>query len=287
MPALVSGAYRELVERHSLQNLARARDSPVGGLSSEETDKHFAQAFDGSVARLELALLDPKGHLGQWSDFLINNFSGETVLLTDAPCGAGAASFSLLSTIAALRSEAVLPRQPLHIIMLGAELSRPARDYAEEFLRLIDSGLREQAIFVRMSVLEWDATDQVSNTDLVIRMTEERVWSSRTLLVVANFSGFLEQHGKKKAAEPQLNELFRHASRRDSKVLWVEPQMTKVEKGVLQWVLKRMKQGWKKFVRLQSSEGEPYRSDAIFERPLAEGTRAKVRLLVLPIELYR
>jgi hypothetical protein len=72
-------AYETLIDRHSLRGLSQSRDPddpPLGGLSQEHTDKHFAQAFDGSVARVELALLDPKQAANLTSNALIPDCHG-------------------------------------------------------------------------------------------------------------------------------------------------------------------------------------------------------------------
>ena len=76
---------------------------------------------------MELALIDPKQAATLSSNALIGSMAGNSLCLTDAPCGAGAAAFSLLSTIAELRAQGVLPRLPLKVLLVGAELSGPAR----------------------------------------------------------------------------------------------------------------------------------------------------------------
>jgi hypothetical protein len=88
----------------------------------------------GSVARAQLALLDPKGDAPEASNTYIRSLAGDRLSLTDAPCGAGAAAFAFLANIAELRTHDVLPRQPLDIFVIGAEPSSWARAYAEEVL---------------------------------------------------------------------------------------------------------------------------------------------------------
>lgn len=48
------------------------------------------------------------------------------------------------------------------------------------------------------------------------------------MLVLANFSGFLQREGKWNDAQPQLDELFRHSRDKRSSVVWIEPQMNEV-----------------------------------------------------------
>ena len=54
LPVLLSDAYIKLVDAKGLRELGISRDQksgPVGGISKESTEQHFAQAFDGSAAR--------------------------------------------------------------------------------------------------------------------------------------------------------------------------------------------------------------------------------------------
>jgi hypothetical protein len=161
---------------------------------------------------MELALLDPKDVLTNCSDALVGSLVGGKLCLTDAPCGAGAAAFALLSTVAELRARRVFPRQPLDVYLIGAELSQPARIYAAAILEELRPSLETQAIFVHEEFLRWDVTDLLSNTTLIQCATRKSANASRKLLVVANFNAFLERAGKRKDADPQIYELFRHAS---------------------------------------------------------------------------
>ena len=151
IPPSLATSYELLIDRCHLRELSESRDAnnpPVGGLSQAEVDKHFAQAFDGSAARMELALLDPNGVVTHCSDALIGSLAGGKLCLTDAPCGAGAATFAILATIAELRAQGVFPRQPLEVLMIGAELSDPARVHAASMLKELRASLEAQAIFV-------------------------------------------------------------------------------------------------------------------------------------------
>ncbi len=162
----LANAYRLLIDRHSLLALSASRDPndpPVGGASQERTDQYFAQAFDGSAARTQLALLDPKESASLCSNALVSSLAGGRLSLTDAPCGAAAAALALLSTIAELRSQQVVPRMPLDVFLIGGELSEPARKYAASMLDELRAPLEEQAIFVqKVDFLPWDVTDKLS-----------------------------------------------------------------------------------------------------------------------------
>lgn len=137
LPKEIVRIYRETLNNAGLMKLAGQRDNnnpPAGGLTQEQTDLHFSQQFDGSMARAQLVLLDPHSELGSSSDMLIKCLSGGKLVLVDVPCGAGAISCSFLSNIAQLRAEGVLPRIPLQVTIVGGEISDPARAYAQQQL---------------------------------------------------------------------------------------------------------------------------------------------------------
>lgn len=295
IPPILSRAYQTIICRHNLEELAKDRDKnnpPIGGLNQAKTDLHFAQAFDGSVARTQLALLDPYNHVAHVSNAFISRFAGNSLSLTDAPCGAGAAAFSFLASIAELRAQKVLPRLPLHAVLIGAELSQPARAYAKELFMEIRPALEEQAIFVKLELMEWDVTNTLSNTDLIQSMTRSADGKKNRLIVVANFNGFLEKERKRHEAAPRLEELFRHASGENSMAIWIEPDMNRATEngGLFQWLRKSTKQAWRNFVREHLGGGEPeqiYRSSAKFHLPLLPGETADVRLAVMSLVLER
>jgi len=258
LPSALVKAYITLINRHDLQKLANSRDSknpPTGGLTQEKTDEHFAQAFDGSVARAQLALLDPKCDAVTASNAYIRSLAGNKLSLTDAPCGAGAAAFSFLANIAELRAKGILPRQPLDVCLIGAELSDPARVYAQSLLDELCIELEKQAIFVE-----------------------------------ANFNGLLEREKKKKAAESQFHELFRYASGKNSVALWIEPDMNLATSngGLFHWLRDKIANVWSKFIQELSDRNEPVlTSSAEFQLPLALNETATVRLAVMPLSLER
>ncbi|HUX90816.1 MAG TPA: hypothetical protein VMV48_09025 [Gallionellaceae bacterium] len=295
LPNGLARAYETLIDRYGLRDLAMSRtveDSPIGGLDKPTTDKHFAQQFDNSAARAQLAITNATTDVARVSNALIQTLSGNMVCITDAPCGAGAAAFSLLSTIAELRAHNVLPRVPLHIHFIGAEISEFARQYAKEMLAELTPFLESQAIFVQAEMLPWDVTDCLSNTDLIQNMLRAKTSVSKNLLVVANFSGFLTTSGKQKDAQPQLAELFRHASGDESVVIWIEPQMNlAVSNGGLFSIVGRwVKDKWHRFVRINTdgvSDDHFLTSEVQFQSTLTPARLRPVRLAVMRLDLVR
>jgi hypothetical protein len=295
LPPSLARAYEKLIDRHSLRTLSQSRDpnsGPVGGPSQEHTNEHFAQAFDGSSARVQLVLLDPKQVATVSSNALLGSLAGGSVCLTDAPCGAGAASLALLATIAELREQRVVPRLPLDVLLVGAELSAPARAYALAMLTELRPSLEAQAIFVKEDFLHWDVTDQLSNTSLIIRTTIASASATKRLLVVANFNAFLQRHEKRSLAEPQIGELFRHAFGANCVAIWIEPKMNTVTEtgGLFQWLKKLVDTTWRRFARRQSDAavGASFPACAVrFRLPLSPNRTCRVGFAVMPIELYR
>jgi hypothetical protein len=131
LPVEFAAAYERLIDRYGLRTLATSRseqDSPIGGVSKAEADQHFAQQFDNSAARAQLALTNVTGDLIVVSNALIRALGGNSICLTDAPCGAGAATYAFLCAIAELRAQSVLPaRCALDVRLIGAEISGHAR----------------------------------------------------------------------------------------------------------------------------------------------------------------
>ena len=253
LPENLVDAYVRIIDERGLRDLAASRDRdnpPVGGLTQELSDTHFAQAFDGSAARALLALLDPHNQLSRVSDTFIGALAGNCLCVVDAPCGAGATSYAFLSAIADLREAAILPRIPLDVALIGADLSDPARTYASELLPLLVERLTNQAIFLSADFDSWDATDRMSTTSLIRRSIEMSAHGVRRLVLVSNFSGFLERESKRKATEPQLEELFRYTSGPHCAALWIEPNMNRVTSsgGTFAWVVAKTKAAWRRFM---------------------------------------
>lgn len=294
-PKALSAAYQTVIDRWGLWELAASRDSddpPVGGISREETNRHFAQAFAGSVARTQLALLDPGNKATRTSNSFIRSLAGNRVLLVDAPCGAGAAALAFLANIAALREHDVLPREPLDIHLIGAEISEPARNYANELFIELRAFLEGQAVFVESEFITWDVTDTLNNTDLIRRLTIAAANCDKTFLVIANFNAFLIRGGKFKNALPQIAELLRYCSGNSSAAIWIEPDMNRATKegGLFHKLRAMLVEAWRLFAREDVEDGLPApvpTAAARFRLPLNPNQTARVGLAVMPLDLIR
>lgn len=228
-PTLLT-AWKHLLQHAGLKERALQPIPPAitGGLSKEATDDHLAWRFTGSSARVQLSLLDPRDELVGVGDAFAKVFSGGTVLVADLPCGSGAAVLTLLTSIAELRSQGRIPRNPLHVKVVGGELSDSARAYASRAIDHIKETLAEQAIWVSAEFLSWNALDKFSTADLTNALTVLGQGCSARLMVLANFSDFLQREGKWNEAIPQFESLFVHGRAHNSFVLWIEPQTNTV-----------------------------------------------------------
>jgi hypothetical protein len=285
-PQLVT-AYTNALADYGLLEMARGPrpdPAPVGGPSQELTDLHFAHAFGGSLARAQLALLDPHQEVSDTASTLLRFLSGGQLSLTDVPCGAGAGALALLSSIAHLRAERVLPRLPLRVHVVGGEISAPARVYAESLLSVLVPFLAEQAIQLSFETQHWDVLDTMSNTALIERIVVSKANLPQTLLLICNFNSFLERAGKKDEARPQLAELLRYCSGRTNAAVWIEPKMNSATNGLFPWLRTQIAK-WSRFVKPISTADDPESTECKFSLPLSNGSTAIARLSVFPLDL--
>jgi hypothetical protein len=291
LPKEMVRIYRDKLDQAGLLDLANQRDDknpPVGGLTQEDTDKHFAQQFDGSMARAQLVLLDPHNQLGPAADMLIKSLSGGRLVLVDIPCGAAAISCSFLSNIAQLREECVLPRLPLYVTIVGGEYSDPARAYAEELLSALAPSLLRQAIWVDPILRSWDALNPVSTSDL-IREFLLRQKGKKLLVAIANFSSFLQRESKFDKAHPQLEELMRHCSGVRGTSFWIEPATNQVtgEGGLLGRFMTRIISKLQEWIHVAKGDdgSVQYQSQGRFFRALADDEIVRTNVALIPTHL--
>lgn len=289
LPPVLVEAYLDTIAKNGLTDLAsqpRPNIAPVGGPSQTATDEHFAHAYDGSVARTQLAYLDVKGELPTTSHLLQRFMTGGELCIADVPCGAAAASLALLCTVAELRNENLLPRVPLNVHVIGGEISDPARSYAEYLIDSVKPQLAAQAIFITREIIHWDVMDQLSNTNIIEKIVLSNNSKGQLLVLVTNFNGFLTRSGKKDQALPQIKELFRYCSGPTNAGVWIEPDMNKAKLDLFPW-LKKVINSLAKFAQLIDPNSTDETSSALFEIPFSPPNTANVRIRVVPMDLIR
>lgn len=289
IPEELASAYLAVLNRHGL--LARATgprpDSPpVGGLSQEQTDAHFCHAFDGSLARIQLVYADPLGTIPVASQTLRNHLIGGDLCLVDVPAGAGAGALSLLCSVAKLRERGTLPRLPLNVRLLWGEISTPAMQYAFEVLTEVVPYLESQAIFVEVDQFVWDVLSQVSNTNLVEKIIQSRIHHPLVLLLVCNFSGFLEREGKWGEAKLGIENLIQFCSGDLNAAVWIEPDQSAVKSSLFGRIGKLL-QAMSSFGRTTSEDSRGEFANSNFLSFLVENLRPRVNARALPIDLER
>lgn len=294
LPPDLIWAYVALLEANGLRQLAETRPpevGAVGGTSMKETSEHLAWAYAGSTARVQLAVLDPKNHMPQVADVFAKIFAGNKVLIADVPCGSGAAGLAILTTLAELRRQNSVPREPLDIVLVGGEISDTARAYADEAYKLVLPQLEQQAIFVNRVFIHWDVCNALSNTDLIKEITVRGNGCGTRLLIVANFSNFLQRAGKFDQATPQLEEFFRHARGPGSSAVWIEPRTNVAihsDGGLFARLGKWLTKKWASFIHLHSNPADSKviaESSCLCNHPLINGSRFEVNLAVLRCDL--
>jgi len=289
LPSLLVSQWKALLEENSLLELANTKADKgfEGGASQEDCDKHIAWRYNGSCGRVVLSLLDPNQKLSVVSDAYASIFAGGSVFLADLPCGSGAASISILTTIAQLRAEKVLPRLPLTVIIVGADISSPACKYFSNQLDNLSVYLSEQAILVKHTTVPWDILSKFNTADLIRELTLHSQDCTSRLLVISNFSGFLDHENNFKNAESQLDDLFVHSRASTSMAIWIEPQSRKAKRlwsSITNWFyrlfLKNKNNGLKGELKVYAED------DAAFQHPIKAGSfpvRLSVRRFELPL----
>lgn len=285
LPLVLRDVYLETLKSRGKLDEA-CKDSPsgsVGGETQEETDRHFVHSFDGSCARVELAVLDPKDELEHASDSFIQAFSGGRVRLLDIPCGCGAASAALLTTVSELRKQNVLPREPLDVFITGGDKSDSARNYADLILGELKEPLRNQGIFVRVSLHHWDVMDAASTTTLLDHWLSSQD-CDKFFLLIANFSGFLGEDRKIKRAQERLGEVIRWTGARKSAIAWIEPQTKKARRMSANKILGRVFDLLRNWSYEPKDPSDELTSEALYAHPVCRDKVPKVRLLLCRME---
>lgn len=288
LPSKAVELWKKLLEENGLLKLAGqiAAEGFEGGMSKEDTDKHLAWRYNGSCARVMLSMLDPKHELSDVSDAYASIFAGNKVFLSDLPSGSGAAVVSILCTLYELRDHNILPRHPLNISILAGELSPTARDYLNKQLNSLKDYLLGQAIWIDFEVLKWDALSKINTVDLIKRITIISQHCSAKILILSNFTGFLESNGKWKEAKPQFDDIFLHSRDNLSTAIWIEPQRKNVVNffgRAIAW----LKESFKTLLSKKSSDEDSSwyaKSEIRCKQPIKDGD-FPVRLTVMRFDL--
>ena len=287
LPRMLVKVYRDLLTDLDLieeaKNQSPNDEGPQGGLTEEATLEHFSRNFSGSCARIELVMLDPKEIFETTRDVFVKLFSGGRLHLLDIPCGAGAASATLLCLAAELRQQGVLPRQPLYVTVVGGDKSKPARLLKRKLYRKLAPRLLEFGIRVSATVRDWDIEDEDQTSELVVRWVQTRPNRSAAAVFALNFSGFLSN--KVKDCKAQLKEILRYARIQGAPVVWVEPRTNSALEHLYPALIRHVLSGVPK---LESKWGaDPRRSECVVVHPVQDDGQFTVRSAAMHLEPVR
>ncbi|MDN3619391.1 hypothetical protein QWY81_08000 [Polaribacter undariae] len=226
LPHAIIDCWKKLLGEKDLLKEATENNfrGEIGGIDEEATHKHYSFNYNGSCARFQLAFLDPKEDLKEVSDAFVKSLAGYNVFITDIPSGTGAASLSLLCNIAQLREENIFPLIPLNIEILAGEISKSAIVIFQESFNEIKEYLEEHEIYVQLHTEIWDVTDDNSTLQLINKITSLSQETNDKILLLANFTGFLEKEGKWNDVKGQFEKLFNHFSGKSTIAIWLEPK---------------------------------------------------------------
>ncbi|WP_369012703.1 hypothetical protein [Flavobacterium anhuiense] len=230
LPYYLLESWKLILEKRNLLKTATEErgDGETGGINEEATHKHYSFRYNGSCARFQLTFLDPKNELKDVSNAFVKCLAGNDVFIADIPSGTGAASLSLLCNIAQLREENILPRIPLKVKILAGEISQTAIEIFQHSFEEMNAYFKTQSIEVELKIKEWDVQDADSTSQLIKEITIFSNNSTNKILLLTNFTGFLEQDRKWKEVKDKFEEIFRHFSGQSTIAIWLEPKMGNV-----------------------------------------------------------
>lgn len=288
----LAGSYRAVLEATGLLDMALSATAQgdIGGEGAKETADHFTRSFSGSCGRVQLAVLDPKESLGEASNHFIRTFSGGKVALLDIPSGSGAGSATVLSAIAHLRRQSILPRTPLDVWLVAGDKSQSALDNASRMLDALAPHLERQAIFIHPKYVLWDMLDAGSTIKLIHAWIKEHAPHDcrEYFTLTANCSGFLQYEGNFKKAEAQLEQIMAWSGQLKSTFMWVEPSTNAATQGMIPKIATRL---WSKVKVLfghtdATAMPSVLQCEAVLLHPVKPNFTHRVNLTLLRLERF-
>ena len=274
LPHSLTNCWKSILDQKGLLENATTEigDGETGGIDEKSTYEHYSFRYNGSCARFQLTFLDPKDDLKEVSNAFVKSLAGNDVFIADIPSGTGAASLSLLSNIAQLREENVIPRLPLKIKILAGEISQTAIQLFKEAFNEINPYLKDNFIEVELNFMEWNVREADSTSQLIKEITLMSHGSSNKILLLANFTGFLEQDKNWGEVQDKFEEIFRHFSGKSTIAIWLEPKMNLVVDNFWPRTVSWFKRTFKKFIG-SKEEIEIETSEALYMHGLRDETQ--------------
>ncbi|MCP4091210.1 MAG: hypothetical protein GY746_15680 [Gammaproteobacteria bacterium] len=223
-----------------------------GGITDEETIDHFVYRFPTSSGRVQYAALSPCNNLVNISNAIMSTFSTGDVSVLDIPGGTGAAMCSLLTTIATLREQDIMPMLPLTVRIMTGDLSPKALEIYGQMIDKVSPYLIQNGIVIEFRSMIWDATRSDHAAKIVDEWFALSNSNSEFIVCISNFTGALIDAELFEEFSPSLNHILARLHNRKSTLVWVEP-----EYGGTKKLAKKLKRYFAAFVKwFKNSDGE-------------------------------
>jgi hypothetical protein len=208
------GVYDEALQDHKGKN--------VGGVSDEETLRHFSGRYLASVTRVEYLALNPKNEFFEIQRDVLSLLSDGKINILDIPCGTGAGILSLLITLAELRRNRLLPYTPLNIRISAGDISPKALEIYNKFLEKASPIVQESGVRLNWHTVEWDATKDNTTAQVLNHLLDNSCTPKEYLVFISAFSG----SGKNvlEGFEHSLRQIESRLHCFKSTTLWIEPK---------------------------------------------------------------
>lgn len=193
----------------------------IGGLTEDETKRHFSERFLTSSARVQFLVLDPKQKLVEISSDLKSTFSGGYISLLDIPSGTGAGVLSLLCNLYELRKFSKTPSLPLYINILAGDYSNSALDIYIKLLDSVKLELEKELIFIKYTTFEWDASSMLSTNELTSLWLKNEEKFEEFYILMSAFSGVGSSNYKK--FEESFKYIQNRICHKPSTIIFIEP----------------------------------------------------------------
>jgi hypothetical protein len=244
VPALVL-AYEQQLKATGL--FAQVTQKPpqgialVGGAGLQDTQNHFAYSFSTSAIRGEYVLLDVNDLLEQAPADLLTALSANRVAYLDLAAGAGGGSLGLLTTLAVLRNNNLVPTTPLDLHILAADISKAALDIYLALFGVLQPFLVSSGMNVSLTVEEWDAKQSNNTAALLDKWFAANANAEEYIAIISAISGGGVSLAK--SIERSIQHISDRLANYPSTFFFLEPKM-KGTKDFLDKLLGGLHLGW-------------------------------------------
>lgn len=227
LPQRFKDCYRtKLIELNLLDRASAGEtgDGPYGGISDEATLEHFARRFGVSGCRIQSVAIGVNSALATASADILSALCDGGIRILDIPCGAGAASLSLLSLLGEIRQHGELPRLPLSIDIVGGDYSPKALELFISNLDYLSQKLTLQGMHISSRAIAWDATRGDSTANLMNAVLDESTTiPDEYCVLISNFSGDAGYKEFFVNFSPCLEQILARLHSKKVTLVWVEP----------------------------------------------------------------